>query len=349
MRLRPSGRSGPVATSIDAFASYQETEAWTWEHMALTRARVVVGPAGVRRPRRGRSSAPCSAASAMPAAVAADVVEMRQAIAKEKGEDARWDLKYAAGGLIDLEFIAQYLQLVHAAETAGNPRHQHRARARQGVAARAAVGRGRRRAAAGGAALSQSDADPAALPARSVRSEDRGGGAAGTALPRRPTCRTSPRSTRISPRRSRRCARASTGFSARRRSALRRRRRRASSRSRSARPCAHRRGARPDRRRCGGAARNPCSRAAGSFSSIRFLLATVCCCTNSMFSGRRCRSYSSRMSSGASRRMTRPSRSLSSTASWMPKFKPSPPSGLLTCAASPARNTRPLRKLAATR
>ena len=44
MRLRPSGRSGPVATSLDAFASYQETEAWTWEHMALTRARVVAGP-----------------------------------------------------------------------------------------------------------------------------------------------------------------------------------------------------------------------------------------------------------------------------------------------------------------
>jgi len=48
-------------------------------------------------------------------AVAAEVVEMRQAIAKEKGDDARWDLKYAAGGLIDLEFVAQYLQLVHAA------------------------------------------------------------------------------------------------------------------------------------------------------------------------------------------------------------------------------------------
>ena len=44
MRLRPSGRSGPVATSIDAFASYQESEAWTWEHMALTRARVVSAP-----------------------------------------------------------------------------------------------------------------------------------------------------------------------------------------------------------------------------------------------------------------------------------------------------------------
>ena len=41
MRLRPSGRAGPVATQIDGFAGYQETEAWTWEHMALTRARVV--------------------------------------------------------------------------------------------------------------------------------------------------------------------------------------------------------------------------------------------------------------------------------------------------------------------
>jgi len=51
-----------------------------------------------------------------PVVVAADVVEMRRAIAKEKGEDARWDLKYAAGGLVDLEFIAQYLQLIHAAQ-----------------------------------------------------------------------------------------------------------------------------------------------------------------------------------------------------------------------------------------
>src|SRR5581483_8679530 len=49
-----------------------------------------------------------------PAAIAADVVEMRAAIATEKGEGERWDLKYAAGGLIDIEFIAQYLQLVHA-------------------------------------------------------------------------------------------------------------------------------------------------------------------------------------------------------------------------------------------
>ena len=52
-----------------------------------------------------------------PAVVAADVVDMRKAIAQERDESVRWDLKYAAGGLIDLEFIAQYLQLVHAART----------------------------------------------------------------------------------------------------------------------------------------------------------------------------------------------------------------------------------------
>jgi len=115
MRLRPSGRSGPLATSFEAFEHYHEKEAWTWEHMALTRARVISGsPAfagrienviqqALRRKRDRRS-------------VAADVIEMRRAIATEKGDKDRWNLKYAAGGLIDLEFIAQYLQLVHAAD-----------------------------------------------------------------------------------------------------------------------------------------------------------------------------------------------------------------------------------------
>ena len=56
MRLRPSGRQGPVATSLAAFRRYQAEEAWTWEHLALTRARVVAGPAGARRPRWPRRS-----------------------------------------------------------------------------------------------------------------------------------------------------------------------------------------------------------------------------------------------------------------------------------------------------
>jgi glutamate-ammonia-ligase adenylyltransferase len=114
MRLRPSGRSGPVATRIDAFESYQETEAWTWEHMALTRARVVSAPSAfAARVESVIRDVLCRKRD--PATVAQDVADMRGAIAKEKGEGARWDLKYVAGGLIDLEFIAQYLQLVHAA------------------------------------------------------------------------------------------------------------------------------------------------------------------------------------------------------------------------------------------
>ena len=116
MRLRPSGRAGPVASRLDAFADYQDREAWTWEHMALTRARVISASPQFRaqieqiirdvltRPRDRRI-------------IASDVAEMRRAIALEKGEDDIWDLKYAAGGMVDIEFIAQYLQLVHAAET----------------------------------------------------------------------------------------------------------------------------------------------------------------------------------------------------------------------------------------
>jgi [glutamine synthetase] adenylyltransferase / [glutamine synthetase]-adenylyl-L-tyrosine phosphorylase len=115
MRLRPSGKSGPVATSFEAFKHYHDKEAWTWEHMALTRARVVLAPPALggrieqvirqtlgRRRDRKR--------------LAEDIVEMRRAIAAEKAEDQPWDLKYAAGGLVDIEFIAQYLQLVHAAD-----------------------------------------------------------------------------------------------------------------------------------------------------------------------------------------------------------------------------------------
>jgi glutamate-ammonia-ligase adenylyltransferase len=114
MRLRPSGRSGPVATSIDSFKNYQESEAWTWEHLALTRARVVSAPPAFAA-RAEKVIQAVLRRSRDETSVAADVVDMRRAIAKEKGDKARWDLKYAAGGLIDLEFIAQYLQLADAA------------------------------------------------------------------------------------------------------------------------------------------------------------------------------------------------------------------------------------------
>lgn len=115
MRLRPSGQAGPLATQLGSFVHYQENEAWTWEHMALTRARVITASPGFG----GKVATVIKDILCRPrdaALIAGDVVEMRGAIATEKGDGNVWDLKYAKGGLVDLEFIAQYLQLVHAHE-----------------------------------------------------------------------------------------------------------------------------------------------------------------------------------------------------------------------------------------
>jgi glutamate-ammonia-ligase adenylyltransferase len=113
MRLRPSGQKGPVATQLLSFEHYQENEAWTWEHMALTRARVISG----RPELRNRVEAAIHRALVRPrdrAKLVADVRDMRERIAKEKGTDDIWDLKQVRGGLVDIEFIAQFLQLAHA-------------------------------------------------------------------------------------------------------------------------------------------------------------------------------------------------------------------------------------------
>lgn len=113
MRLRPSGQKGPMATKLSGFIAYQTTEAWTWEHMAMTRARVIAGDAAliakvesaIRDVLQRRRD---------PAKIAADVREMRARIAADKGTDKIWDMKQVRGGLVDLEFIVQYLQLVSA-------------------------------------------------------------------------------------------------------------------------------------------------------------------------------------------------------------------------------------------
>jgi glutamate-ammonia-ligase adenylyltransferase len=115
MRLRPSGRAGPVASHVKSFAEYQEREAWTWEHMALTRARVISASPEFRATIE-RIIRNVLTRRRDPASVANDVIEMRRAIALEKGEDQVWNLKYAAGGMVDIDFIAQYLQLVRAAD-----------------------------------------------------------------------------------------------------------------------------------------------------------------------------------------------------------------------------------------
>jgi len=115
MRLRPSGSQGPVATKLSSFTTYQKGSAWTWEHLALARARVITGHASLRR----QINATIGEVLCRPrdrASVAADVRAMRAKIADDKGSSDIWDLKQVRGGLIDLEFIAQFLQIVSAAE-----------------------------------------------------------------------------------------------------------------------------------------------------------------------------------------------------------------------------------------
>ena len=115
MRLRPSGTKGPVASQFSGFVAYHRDEADLWEHMALTRARVLAGPealasrvAGSIREvltrRRDRDE------------VFGAVASMRDLVWREKGEGAGGDLKLARGGLLELDFVAQAVVLAHAAD-----------------------------------------------------------------------------------------------------------------------------------------------------------------------------------------------------------------------------------------
>jgi len=113
MRLRPSGSSGPIASSLASFALYQRQSAWTWEHMALTRARPATGRQNLCR-RLKRAIEAALVIPRDPERLVADVAEMRRRIADEHPRPAVWDLRNRAGGLVDLEFIAQYLMLREA-------------------------------------------------------------------------------------------------------------------------------------------------------------------------------------------------------------------------------------------
>ncbi len=110
MRLRPSGRQGPVATSLDAFRTYQREDAWTWEHLALTRARPVAGEVVLGQevnafrksllPEKGQG-----------ATVLADVIDMRRRLAEAKPAKSPWDAKDGAGRLQDIALLAQSVAL----------------------------------------------------------------------------------------------------------------------------------------------------------------------------------------------------------------------------------------------
>ena len=109
-RLRPQGNQGPIAVSLDSFERYQREQAWTWEHMALTRARPVFGPRPARealeRVVRGVLEAPRDQGK-----LRGEVLAMRAEIAQHKPPQGPLDAKLLRGGLVDCEFIVHFLQL----------------------------------------------------------------------------------------------------------------------------------------------------------------------------------------------------------------------------------------------
>lgn len=114
-RLRPSGKSGPIATSVERFLRYQREEAWTWEHMALTRARAVAGPKALRQ-RIDSGIQDVFSAVRPREIIAKEMLDMRSTMDKARSASGPWDVKLAPGGLIDLEFLAQFEVLVSGAE-----------------------------------------------------------------------------------------------------------------------------------------------------------------------------------------------------------------------------------------
>jgi glutamate-ammonia-ligase adenylyltransferase len=111
-RLRPSGAQGPLVVSLDGFAKYQREDAWTWEHMALTRARAVFGS---DRARRGVAAVidAVLTASRDRGKLIADAVGMRAEMARHKPPQGSLDAKLLPGGLVDLEFAVHVAQLAH--------------------------------------------------------------------------------------------------------------------------------------------------------------------------------------------------------------------------------------------
>jgi [glutamine synthetase] adenylyltransferase / [glutamine synthetase]-adenylyl-L-tyrosine phosphorylase len=111
LRLRPSGSKGPVAVSFSSFESYQAQEAWTWEKMALTRARIVAGDAGLSQ-RLSKAVENTLVEPRNTEKTKSDVGDMRKLMLAEHAKLGVWDVKRARGGLVEIEFIAQYLQLI---------------------------------------------------------------------------------------------------------------------------------------------------------------------------------------------------------------------------------------------
>ena len=113
MRLRPTGNKGPVATRLASFERYQAEQAWSWERMALMRARVVAGPVAFRK-RVGAVLRTAQLRPLPPGRALADAAAMRARLLRDLPPEGSWDIKAMPGGMIEVEFIAQALLLEHA-------------------------------------------------------------------------------------------------------------------------------------------------------------------------------------------------------------------------------------------
>jgi glutamate-ammonia-ligase adenylyltransferase len=110
MRLRPSGTQGPVASSLDSFRRYHNEAAWTWEQMSLTRARAVAGPAELVQ-KVGAAALAVLMRPRDPARLVVEVDDMRRRLAEQHRTPGAFDFKHRRGGMVDIEFVAQYVQL----------------------------------------------------------------------------------------------------------------------------------------------------------------------------------------------------------------------------------------------
>ena len=112
VRLRPSGKGGMLITNIAAFADYQRTEAWTWEHQALLHARAVAGSAPLRAEFE-RIRLEIITGAVRRDTLATEVRSMRERMRRElsKARAGEFDMKQDAGGIADIEFLAQYWAL----------------------------------------------------------------------------------------------------------------------------------------------------------------------------------------------------------------------------------------------
>ena len=126
LRLRPDGDKGPLASQMEGFANYLTNDAWTWEHLALVRARFICGSAAMAA-RFEQIRADALTRPRVPAELAAEVDSMRRRMAATHKGESPWDVKHRRGGLVDTGFLSQFLVLAYAAAEPGllHPRATH--------------------------------------------------------------------------------------------------------------------------------------------------------------------------------------------------------------------------------